>query len=59
MVLQDLIRRATPADLGSVKAAASSLQSATLLMPPALLFKKVEHKNITLQLGLQCRAGWT
>ncbi len=36
---------ATPADLGTVKGGTSSSQSATLLMPPALLFNKVEHNN--------------
>jgi len=38
---------ATPADLGTVKGGTSSSQSATLLMPPALLFGKVEHQNMT------------
>ena len=42
-------KHATPADLGIVEGQASSSQSATLLMPPAPLCNKVEHKNDDFQ----------
>jgi hypothetical protein len=45
MILQDLTRHATHADLSSIKETTSGLQSAILLMPPALLFMKLSTRT--------------